>query len=126
MRASAVFLSLIAAVAAHPQPVTTCGNNNSVHCCNSQNAQKLLKGGLISGNDLSGLLGNCEDITAAVAGGAVPFNTACNQQPVCCSQVEQNVSENLSRKKDTGHNTKRVTGPCQPWLQPHQPVNRFC
>ncbi|KAK3185609.1 hypothetical protein K4F52_005709 [Lecanicillium sp. MT-2017a] len=108
MYAAAVFVTLVAAVSAaptHPEGNTdktevtqkvgdVCGDGNTIHCCNSESADKAV-GGLIGGINLSGLLSGCNDITATVIGGSVPLKSVCKMQAVCCGEVEQNGVVNL-------------------------------
>ncbi|KAK2616956.1 hypothetical protein QQS21_000045 [Conoideocrella luteorostrata] len=73
-----------------------CGNGNTVHCCNDESAKKLTSGGLIPlTGDLQNLLGQCNDITGSVLGGAAAVNPACSQQAVCCGQTEQHGLVNI-------------------------------
>ncbi|ATY62804.1 Hydrophobin [Cordyceps militaris CM01] len=97
MFASTVFVSLLAVAAAVPTNPQgqSCGNGNTVHCCNAETANKLTKGGILGALDLSNLLGQCNDVTAAVAGGAVPIKNTCSSQAVCCGEIHQNGLVNL-------------------------------
>ncbi|KAJ6782684.1 hypothetical protein PWT90_02446 [Aphanocladium album] len=65
-----------------------CGNNNKVHCCDSESADAAV-GGLLGGVNLSNLLSGCNDITATVIGAAVPIKNACKLQAVCCGETRQ-------------------------------------
>jgi hypothetical protein len=102
MFAKAVILALAAVAVAVPTNWArqdggdTCGNGNTVHCCNSETVKKLTGHGLIPINaDLQNLLGQCNDVTVAVLGGAVPIKNLCSQQAVCCGEIEQNGLVNL-------------------------------
>ncbi|KAI5464438.1 hypothetical protein BGZ63DRAFT_451659 [Mariannaea sp. PMI_226] len=73
-----------------------CGNGNTVHCCDSETAKKLTNTGLIPiGLDLENLLGQCNEVTVAVLGVAVPVKSQCSQQTVCCGKSQQNGLVNL-------------------------------
>ncbi|KAJ6782466.1 hypothetical protein PWT90_04830 [Aphanocladium album] len=103
MYASAILITLVAAVSAVPTTPSgngngngnvvgnvgdVCGNGNKVHCCNAESANKAV-GGLIGGVQLSNLLSGCNDITATVIGAAVPIRNACKMQAVCCGDIKQ-------------------------------------
>lgn len=99
MLASAIFVSFLAVAVAistqAPPAVSTgdnCGNGNTVHCCDSETANKLTKGGILGALDLSNLLGQCKDVTANVIGAAVPIENTCSSQAVCCGETKQNAS----------------------------------
>lgn len=103
MFASTIFVSFLAVAVAiptnAPPAVSTgdnCGNGNTVHCCNAETANKLTKGGILGALDLSNLLGQCNDVTANVIGGAVPIKNTCSSQAVCCGEIKQNVSGHQS------------------------------
>lgn len=108
MYASTVFIALIAAVSAVPtypsinkdahNKVKTvsvkevgdvCGNNNTIHCCNSVEAGST-NGGLL-GLDLHDVLSGCDDITVQVLGLLSPPKDHCREQTVCCGETLQNV-----------------------------------
>ncbi|KAK2616955.1 hypothetical protein QQS21_000044 [Conoideocrella luteorostrata] len=93
-----IFLVALAAVAAaiptnwdsqDDQP-DVCGNGQTVHCCNAETAKEVSSRGFIPiTGDLQNLLGQCSDITGAIAGGAANVNPACSQQSVCCGHSSQ-------------------------------------
>ena len=112
MYATAVLMTLVAAVAAvpydhHPdvhvekeQNVKTvqevgdvCGNGNEVHCCNSESASKAV-GGLL-GLNLENVLSGCQKLDIPIIAANVPITDYCQQTAICCGEQEQNVS--LSR-----------------------------
>ncbi|CAG5179622.1 uncharacterized protein ALTATR162_LOCUS9378 [Alternaria atra] len=102
MFTKAIILTLAAVAVAVPTNVArqdSCGSDSTVHCCNNETADKLTGRGLIPINadiaDLQNLLGQCNDITVAVLGGAVPIKNLCSQQAVCCGDMEQTGLVNL-------------------------------
>lgn len=110
MYAAAILMTIVAAVSAapsHPGDVDVdvnshksvktvqevgdvCGNNNTVHCCNSESANKAV-GGLL-GLNLDNILSGCQEINIPVLAVNVPFKDVCTQQAICCGDVKQNVS----------------------------------
>ncbi|KAI5455631.1 hypothetical protein BGZ63DRAFT_398118 [Mariannaea sp. PMI_226] len=95
----ALILCLAAIAVAAPTKAgkgDTCGNGNTVHCCNIETAKKLTNHGLIPiGLDLENLLGQCNEVTVPVIGVGVPVKTQCSQQAVCCGKIKQNGLINL-------------------------------
>nr|CBV17206.1 fungal hydrophobin [Cordyceps farinosa] len=100
MFATAIFVSFLAVATAVPtnsppsaQVGDNCGNANSIHCCDTETGNKI-SSGVLSGLDLSSLLGQCNDITATVIGAGIPIKNACSTQ-VCCGHTNQNGLVNL-------------------------------
>jgi Leu/Phe-tRNA-protein transferase len=73
------------------QVVHVCGNGNKVHCCNSETAV----GGLL-GLNLDNILSGCQEINIPVLAVNVPFKDVCTQQAICCGDVKQKVSRDLT------------------------------
>jgi hypothetical protein len=115
MYATAIFMTIIAAVSAAPsgkhhdhdhdvdvdvnshksvksiQEVgDTCGNNNTIHCCNSESANQAV-GGLL-GLNLDNILSGCQKIDIPILAVNVPFTDYCNLHAICCGETKQNVS----------------------------------
>jgi hypothetical protein len=131
MFTKAIILTLAAVAVAVPTNVArqdSCGSDSTVHCCNNETADKLTGRGLIPINadiaDLQNLLGQCNDITVAVLGGAVPIKNLCSQQAVCCGDMEQTVIESPNHLKVIFTNND-ILGSRQPRLHPSQLVDTY-
>jgi hypothetical protein len=125
----AIILALAAVAVAVPTNLArqdSCGSDSTVHCCNNETAEKVTGHGLIPINadiaDLQNLLGQCNDITVAVLGGAVPIKNLCSQQAVCCGEIEQKVIESPNYSKVISTNNG-ILGSHQPRLHPSQPID---
>lgn len=75
----------------------SCGSHSSAYCCNSETSEKLVSKDTLANADIAkfqNLLGQCNDITVAVFGGALssPLEDTCTQQAVCCGDMKQDVS----------------------------------
>jgi hypothetical protein len=126
MFTKAIILALAAVAAAVPTNLArqdSCGSGSTVHCCNNETSQKLIGHGLIPINaDLQNLLGQCNDVTVAVLGGAVPIKNVCSQQAVCCGEIEQKVIGSPNPLKVIFTNNG-ILGSRQPRLHRYQLVD---